>query len=407
MKLSAVTVQKIKPASHRLEVPDALCTGLYLIVQTSGRKTWQVRYRHSGVHRRMKLGGYPILSLGEARERAKQVLAAVQLGRDPAEEVRAAKAPRPEEQRDRIAPLIELYAKRHLTNLKSGETVKRQLDRFVVKAWGEREIHAITKRDVIELLEGIADTGRGVTANRVRAYLNTFFNWAVQRDVILVSPALGVRPVSKEESRTRVLSDDEVRWFWQACEEIGYPWGCLGKLLLLTGQRLNEVAQITRDEISGDIWHLPEVRTKNGRAHRVPLAQPVQITLSEVPQLDGSGPFFLTTNGRTPVSGFNKGRRQLAEAMDRIAVAEHGAPVEIPHWTFHDLRRTAATGMARLEVPVRVTEAVLNHVSGTGGGIVAVYQLHDYAGEKRDALEAWSNFVSHLVAKSGVGEKSC
>ena len=105
--------------------------------------------------------------------------------------------------------------------------------------------------------------------------------------------------------------------------------------------------------------------------------------------------------GRTPVSGFHKARATLAEAMEQIAAKERGEAVEIPHWTFHDLRRTCATGLARLGIPVRVTEAVLNHVSGTGGGIVAVYQRHDYADEKRKALEAWARFVLSLVEGSG------
>jgi integrase len=113
--------------------------------------------------------------------------------------------------------------------------------------------------------------------------------------------------------------------------------------------------------------------------------------------------YLFTTAGATPVSGFAKGRDYLARAMAKVAREERGQPVEIPHWTFHDLRRTAATGMARLGVPVRVTEAVLNHVSGTGGGIVAVYQRHDFAVEKRDALERWGRRVGELVVSTTAG----
>lgn len=241
MKLSAATVDKMQATDRRQEIPDSLCTGLYLTVQPSGKKGWQVRYRHGGVHRRMLLGAYPILSLAEARQRAREALAAATEGRDPAGEVKAARAPKPEDNRDKIKILIVQYHKRHLSGLKSGDMVRRELDRFVVAAWGERNIQSITKRDVIDLLDGIADSGRVVTANRIRAYLNKFLNWAVERDILPISPATGIKPVAKEVSRDRVLTDDEIRWFWAACEAEGFPWGPLGQMLLLTGQRLNEV----------------------------------------------------------------------------------------------------------------------------------------------------------------------
>lgn len=397
MKLKAATVETLQATDKRQEIPDDLCTGLYLVVQPTGKKSWQVRYRHGGVHRRMTLATFPTLTLAAARVRAREVMAAASEGRDPAEEVKAAKAPKPEDDRDKIKTLIGQYDKRHLKGLKSGDVVRRELDRFVVKEWGERDIHSITKRDVIDLLDGIADSGRVVTANRVRAYLNKFLNWAVERDILPLSPATGVKPVAKEASRDRVLTDDEIRWFWQACEAEGFPWGPLGKVLLLTGQRLNEAAQITEGEIGGDLWHLSADRTKNGRAHDVPLSDAVQAVLGAVERIEGKPGFIFTTTGTTPVSGFFKARAHLAEAMERLAAEERGEAVEIPRWTFHDLRRTAATGMARLGIPVRVTEAVLNHISGTGGGIVAVYQRHDYADEKRQALEAWGRFVLSQV----------
>lgn len=397
MKLKAATVEAMQATDMRQEIPDDLCTGLYLVVQPTGKKSWQVRYRNGGVHRRMTLAAFPTLSLAAARIRAREVMAAASEGRDPAEEVKAAKAPKPEDDRDKIKTLIGQYDKRHLKGLKSGDVVRRELDRFVVAAWGDRDIRSITKRDVIDLLDGIADSGRVVTANRVRAYLNKFLNWAVERDILPMSPATGVKPVAKETSRDRVLTDDEIRWFWMACDAGGFPWGPLGKVLLLTGQRLNEAAQITEGEIRVDLWHLSADRTKNARAHDVPLSDAVQAVLGAVEKIEGRPGFIFSTTGTTPVSGFFKARAHLAEAMEHIAAKERGEAVEIPRWTFHDLRRTAATGMARLGIAVRVTEAVLNHVSGTGGGIVAVYQRHDYADEKRQALEAWGRFVLSLV----------
>ncbi len=207
----------------------------------------------------------------------------------------------------------------------------------------------------------------------------------------------GVKPAAKESSRDRALSDDEVRWFWQACEAEGFPWGPMGKILLLTGQRRREVAQMTEAEIDGAAWRLPAARVKNGRPHTVPLSDAALAVLKASPRIKSKPGYIFTTTGPSPVSGFHKARERLAARMSEIAARERGVPVSIDHWTFHDLRRTAATGMARIGIPVRVTEAVLNHVSGTGGGIVAVYQRHDFADEKRAALEAWSRLVLQLV----------
>ena len=150
-------------------------------------------------------------------------------------------------------------------------------------------------------------------------------------------------------------------------------------------------------EITGDLWHLTADRTKNGRAHDVALSEAARDVLGTVERVKGRAGYLFTTNGASALQGYHKGRNHIAKRMAEIASDERGEAVEIPHWTFHDLRRTAATCMARLGIPVRVTEAVLNHVSGTGGGIVGVYQRHDYADEKRNALDAWARFVGDLV----------
>ena len=395
-KLTATAVEKLKPTNKRIERPDTQVKGLVLIVQPTGSKSWQVRYRASGVRRRMALGAYPAVSLADARKSANAALLKVVDGCDPVAE-RSSFVEAKTLERDKVGYLVEQFAKRHLTTLKSGATVKRELDRHVVKIWGERDVHDINKRDVIDLLDAIADSGRAVTANRVRAYLNKFLSWCVERDVIDQSPALGVKPVVKEKSRDRVLTDDEVRWFWAACEIEGQPWGHLGQMLLLTGQRVGEVVSITDREINGDLWSLSSDRTKNGRANDVPLSPAAMDVLGSVERVPSERGLFMTTNGKTPLSGFHRGRNHIANRMIEIASQEAGVQVDIPHWTFHDLRRTAATGMARLGILVRVTEAVLNHVSGTGGGIVGVYQRYDFGEEKRAALEAWSRFVLDTV----------
>jgi integrase len=339
------------------------------------------------------------MGVADARKAATEALGRIELGEDPAAAKKATKRARIEaelSERDKIKTLVNLYAERHLSRIKTGGEVKRSLEYNVLPAWGERKLQDIRRRDVIDLLEEIAQSGRATTANRVRAYLSKFFGWCVDREVIENSPAIGVKAVAKEKSRARVLTDDELRWFLAACEDLRQPWGPLGKVLVLTGQRLGEVVGMTDAEIEGDVWRLPAERTKNGRPHDVPLSDTVLEVLSSMMRLGNAG-LYHTTNGAMPLSGYFKGRNAIAQRMVEIASEDCGGPVEIPHWTFHDLRRTAATGMARLEIPVRVTEAVLNHVSGTGGGIVAVYQRHDFAREKRHALEAWARFLKEIV----------
>ena len=398
--LTTKTIEAAKAGENRREIPDPALSGLYLVVQPSGAKSWALRYRHAGKPKKLTLGRWPVLGLANARAAASVAIEAVDHGNDPSAAKKATKAARLEAQlseRDKIKTLMEQYGRLHLTKLKTGDHVKRELERHVVAVWGERDIQDITKRDVIDLLDGIADSGRVVTANRIRAYLGKFLNWCVERDILNVSPAMGVKPAAKEKSRDRVLTDQEVKWFWQACTVEGQPWGHLGKMLLLTGQRLGEVVNMTDREITGDLWHLTANRTKNGRAHDVALSEAARAVLGGVERVKGSAGYVFTTNGASALQGYHKGRNHIAKRMAEIASEERGETVEIPHWTFHDLRRTAATGMARLGIPVRVTEAVLNHVSGTAGGIVSVYQRHDYADEKRDALNAWARFVGDLV----------
>jgi integrase len=202
-----------------------------------------------------------------------------------------------------------------------------------------------------------------------------------------------------------VLSQDEIRWFWQATEAADAPrvlgapkpFKALLRLLLLTGQRLDEVAGMTREELRDDgSWHLPSARTKNKRAHVVPLS-PLACDLIASMGDEDTGLVF-TTNGRTPVSGWSRMKRRLDAAMLELAKQERGGKVTIPPWRLHDLRRTAVTNIVELGVPPHVVELVVNHISGHKAGVAGVYNKSEMLPERKAALERWAAHLEGLVS---------
>lgn len=399
--LTSKSVAALKPdPQKRRELPDPALSGLYMVVQPSGAKSWALRYRFNGRPKKLTLGRWPKVGVADARTLASEALEEIAHGTDPGQRkkqsTRVFSTERGPEEKF-VSTLFDEYSKRHLAGLKSGAEVRRRMEVEFLPFFGDRQVDQISKAELRALLEAIADTGRGTTSNRVRLYISGFLNWCVERDAISVSPLLGLKGITKEKARDRVLSEDEIRWFWHACESVGDPWCGAGKMLLLTGQRLNEVLGMTSTEIDGATWNLGPTRTKNGRAHSVPLSHTAQCVLSQIDPVLGDLGLFFTTTGNTPISGYFKARNRLHKIMLAYAKAERGEQTEIPHWTFHDLRRTTATGMAKLGIPVRVTEAVLNHVSGTAAGIVSVYQRHDYADEKRDALQEWAQHIQSIL----------
>jgi integrase len=374
-------------APERTEIPDGLLTGLYLIVQPTGAKSWAVRYRYGGKPRKVTLGPFPALDLGKAREEAKAALQAVAKGRDPASQ----KAVEKEEARSGrdlfenvVAEFLKRHRKRDGSALKSLPEIERMFNVNVIPRWRGRRIQDITRRDVNQLLDGLVDSGIGPMANRVFSVIRKLFNWAVARDIVSGSPCVGVTPPAPEPSRERVLTDDEIKRFWKATEETGYPFGPMFRLLLVTGQRLSEVAELPWRELDRKkrVWSLPSDRTKNGRAHDVPLSDIAIEIIEGLPKIASTRDLVFTT-GERPASGFSRAKKILDARM-----AGDGA--EILHFILHDLRRTVATRMQELGIPPHVTEAVLNHKSGAIKGVAAVYARHDYAAEKRAALDAWA-----------------
>jgi integrase len=399
-KLTDLFVERVAPpAKGRLEYFDTTFPALALRVTDNGHKSWSLFYRTAGRLRRYTIGNYPAFDPAAARKAASAALHRVEAGGDPAEEKRQRRlAPKPTA--DDFASVAREYLERQVKKNTAASTYKetaRILEKDVIPEWGKRPIATIARRDVSLLIDKKAADGAEVQANRILARLRTLFGWAVEKDRIPSNPCDGLRPRTKEKSRDRVLSDDEIKLFWSACEDLGWPFGPLFKLLLLTAQRRDEVASMEWDEVDleAGVWSIPKTKAKNGVGHEVQLSREAIEVLSALPRTAGG--LVFTTNGKTPVSGFSRAK----ERIDAIMAARAGRAID--PWILHDLRRTATTGMAALKIPPHVVDRILNHTSGTIRGVAAVYNRHQYAEERRDALAAWGRSVEAIVSGKPAG----
>lgn len=409
-RLTDQSLRQIQPQKARVEVRDEVVRGLVFIVQPSAAKSWAVRYRANGKKHKLTLGTYPKIGLAAARDLARDAIKAVAAGRDPAGEKREARrrAVAGLDDRDLFQKVYETYKKRHIEReLKqsTADEITRLFDKEILPKFKKRRLAEITKADVISLLDGLVDRGAPTMANRVLAVLRHFLNWCLGRNIIAQSPLAGIAKPTKEESRDRVLTDDEIRWFWKACSDDGYPFGHMGKLLLLTAARRDEVRCMVEKEVDvpARSWSLPKERVKNSRDHEIALSESALAVIKDVPKIRNKPGYLFCTNGKNPCSGFSRSKARIYEAMLKLAREEarkrgdDPAKVEIPDWRIHDLRRTAASGMARLGVALPVVERCLNHISGSFSGVAGIYNRYEFAEEKRVAFERWGDFVRDLV----------
>jgi integrase len=396
--LTEIAITKLETPEKRKSHPAGV-PGLNLLCQPSGAKSWALQYRWRGLPRKLTLGSYPTIGLGDARRMAKAALGEVAKGNDPAAEKQASRASAKAEREvevDRIEKVVDLFIERHAkANIKRWQETERILKREVSHRWEGRRLSQLTRAHVHEMTDSILDRGTPVFANRIFEIFRTMCRWAVGRGIIERSPCEGMRAPAPETRRDRVLADAEIKLAWQAFEIVNWPFGPIGKLLLLTGARLNEVAGMEWKELDLEtkIWTLPKERVKNKQPHTIPLSDAAVEIIMGLPVIEPKR-FVFTTTRRSHVSGFSSGKKLIDAAMKRDAGENAEA---VPSWRLHDLRRTVATNLRKLGIRLEVTEAVLNHVSGSRAGIVGIYQRHDWAVEKRQALEAWAMRLDETV----------
>jgi integrase len=429
--LTAAGVDRLKPLPNKRRIiKDAAAQSLFLVIMPSGHKSWMMRFRRPGgaigklVLGRVDLSGeiedepeigMP-LSLGAARQLAARIHRDRARGVDVIANHRAAKRSKlvEIEQSNGSAfaavarQFIDEHARRHTRRWREtarflgwhypDEGEPTMIAGGLAQRWSARPIGEVDGHDLYGVIDETRRTGvpgldrhrrKGLSDSMGRAMsatLSKMFGWLTQHRKIASNPALGLFRPPAAKPRARVLSDSEIKRFWKATDTLGGPFGAAFRVLLLTGQRLNEVAGMRHEELSDDLatWSIPGHRTKNRRPHRVPLAPMVREIITAVPRIDGS-PYVFNSACRTPLSGFSKAKGKLDKAMG------------VPPWRLHDLRRSCVTGMAELGIRPDVIELAVNHASGSRGGIAGIYNRSELLPERRAALERWAQHVAGLI----------
>lgn len=384
LKLTKSAIDALPTPANDIVYWDSGCPGFGVKITPKGRKVFIVLYRAGGAGSRLRkytIGPYGRVTLHQARAAALKIFAARSEGRDPAAEKQR------ERRRlvvDRVEDLVELFINEHVSKTRSAREISRLLRREVLPCWGTRSVHEISKRQVIELVSEVYGRGTPSAANKLLKTVKGFFGWCVGRAILDASPANGLMAPARERPRDRVLDDDELARIIRAAWQIHGAYGGVVELLALTGQRREEVAQLTWDEVDlpNRAWTLSAARTKNGKPHIVHLANEAIVVLNRSPNV---GEFVFSLSGTKPFQDFSAAKRELDKLSGVLS------------WRLHDLRRTCVSGMARLGVAPHVADKVLNHQSGTISGVAAVYQRHEFLSERQEALDRWGTHVASLL----------
>lgn len=383
--LTDLDIKHLKPRDQQYEIFDPAMSGLAIRVSPGGAKAFVLLYRMGRRPRRYTIGRYPVLSLKGARQRANDALKIIALGKDPQTRKVTERARYQSTLFPTVAAtFVEKYAK---PNTKAWNETDRILRREFSSRWKNMRLQDISKHHVADVLDELVANSGPSAANHAFAAVRRLFNWCVERGELSISPSAGLKPPAPTFSRDRVLTSDEVARIWSAAGSMGYPFGPLIQLLLLTGQRRSEVSRLCWDQLDLDngLWTQPSSSNKSKRVHLVPLSNSALDVLRNTPRQHDQLVFPARGITNRAVSGFSKWKRRL-DKQSRIV-----------GWTIHDIRRTVNTGLAALKVSPHVADHILNHKGSVRSSVSAIYDRHDYLDEKRDALERWANHLDQLT----------
>jgi integrase len=385
MKLTAITVEKLKPAAGRREIADDGCRGLYLVVQPSGHKSYAVRYRAAGKPRKLTLA--PGLSLGEARAAAAAAMAAVEKGVDPSAVKRTQTRERKEAQAvaeaNTVRAITENYWKREGKRLRSLHWQQLVLKRHVFGEIGDVPIGEVRRSRIVALLDKIEDRSGPTMADMVLSLIRPIFLWHSQRNEDYTSPIIkGMGRIRKHEhARARVLDDDELKRFWETAERRADTFSDFVRFLLLTGARREEARELVWGEIKDGCWTLPAARNKV----KVDLLRPLSkaaLAIIESRTRIADSPYVFTTTGTAPFGSISHGK------------ATFDAEAGVTGYVLHDLRRTSRTLLSRAGVTADIAEMCVGHVIR---GVRGVYDRYAYTEEKRVAYERLAQLIENIV----------
>jgi integrase len=353
------------------------------------------------------LGDYGAMSLAEARDKARQWLGLIGRGIDPKIEAERQRAAQLRKQANTFAAVASDFLDRHASKLAKRLEVRSIIEREFITRWGARPISDISSQDVTAAIRAIVRRGASAQAHNAFAHLRRMYSWAIGTGEYGVefSPLDRLRPaelIGRKNVRNRVLNDDELKVVWSAAERLGYPNRDFVRMLILTGQRLTEISNLQWTEIDLDqeLITIPAARMKTKVAHKVPLAPMALTLLNSLPRFSGGDFVFSTRNGKKPIGGFGNSKIRL----DRFIAELRGDEGEMPHWTYHDLRRTMRTHLSALSgVTDIVRELVIAHAKP---GLHRVYDLHAYQDEKRHCLTLWEQRLKSIIEpmRSGVAD---
>ncbi len=382
------------PKSGRVEHWDSLTPGFGIRITDKGRRSWVMMTRAFDPNQgkktlaRFTLGTYPLMSLSDARKAAGAKLDEISNDIEAGIDTRQKRATPPLKAKSRaiddaVAEFFRLHVAPNL-RASTAEQYRIAWEVHILPRWAGFSIDEIKRSDIVTLLAEIVAEGKPVSANRTLSAIKTFYSWAVVFYDLESVPTIGVKPPKKEMSRERVLSDTEIMMLWDGTVATGWPFGPFVRFLLITAQRRSEVANMRWQDIDfeKELWSIPAAMTKANRNHDVPLSPLALEVLGAVPRL---GEYVFTTRGDRPLSGFSKAKARL----DKLTGSKD--------WTLHDLRRTAGTNMADLEIVPSTISQVLNH---SEGGVTKIYVRSSFGKQKRAALNIWSNKLDSIIRPS-------
>lgn len=404
---------------------DGDLPGFGLRVTAMGTRTFLFQYRAGSKVRRHRIGQWGRegegLSAAQARKLASIQYGLVAGGADPVAREKAEQAATAAAEADRarkrkvdaytLAALIAEWEAKHLASRRLSYR-RDALGRLRLHLMDmlDRPAASITRADVVQAVDRIAQDAGETTARRTVGYARSAYAWAAKRGAVATNPFLDVPMPGRDVRRDRVLTAGEVAEVWQATAMLLAPYGAFVRFLMLTLQRREEVAGMTWGEVAPDLstWELPAARAKNGKAHIVHLSEPGR---AELRALDRGGPGDLVFRALLPgrdadgnpirrgLTAFSYAKRKLDEeiaAWRQKAAQEDGcaAPETMPGWRLHDFRRTGVTRLAELGVAPHVADRLLNHVQGTIRGVAAIYQRGEFLAERKAALKAWAECVA-------------